>query len=74
MYHYLISENKLHAEDSGDYTAFGIAIYDDHAQIICQIDDITTDEAAIKCLIEQCNRLRLSPSHLSDVVADFLLA
>lgn len=74
MYYYLITRNDLHAEDTGKYQAFGIALCDESSHIICQVDDITTDEAAIKRLIELCNRLKLSPLHLSDVVDDFLLA
>lgn len=74
MYYYLITHNTFHAEDTGKYQAFGIAVYDEASQIIKQINDITTDEMAIRQLIKQCNQLRLSPLHLEDIVDDFLLA
>lgn len=74
MYYYLITHNTFHAEDTGKYQAFGIAVYDESSHIIRQISDITTDEIAIRQLIQKCNQLRLSPLHLKDVVDDFLLA
>ncbi len=37
------------------------------------IHDITSDKDKILLLVELCNRLKLSPLHLRDVVDDFLV-
>ncbi len=36
-------------------------------------EDLTTDQNRADTLIEQCNKLHLSPIHLEDVVEDFLV-
>ncbi|MBQ5890387.1 MAG: hypothetical protein IIW73_05495 [Clostridia bacterium] len=36
------------------------------------IDDISTDRGEMMCLIDKCNQLQLSPTHLFEVVEDFL--
>lgn len=58
-------------------TSYGIAVYsdvefDDTATVVAAVNDISCDRQKISALIEQCNRLALSPSHLNDVIEDFL--
>ena len=36
-------------------------------------EDMSTDPTAIENLINLCNKLKLSPLHLEDVVEDFLV-
>ena len=36
------------------------------------IDDVSTDRVEMMNLIDKCNRLELSPTHLFEVVEDFL--
>lgn len=36
------------------------------------IDDVSTDRAEMVNFIDKCNRLELSPTHLFEVVEDFL--
>lgn len=37
-----------------------------------EIADLTRDAAALKPLLDYCNRLKLSPLHLKDVAEDFV--
>lgn len=58
-------------------TAYGIAAYSDSkddgtATVIARICDLSWDRERVKQLVKRCNRLRLSPIHLHDVVEDFL--
>ncbi len=58
-------------------TAYGIAIYadaeaDGTATVIASVHDITSDVQALTDLVQRCNRVRLSPIHLEDVIEDFL--
>ncbi len=57
--------------------SYGIAVYDapellGTASVICSVPDICSDYDAIAELVATCNRIQLSPMHLSDVVEDFL--
>ena len=40
----------------------------------CSITDVSCDEYAIRQLVSDCNRYRLDPVHLNDVVQDFINA
>ena len=55
----------------------GIVLFSDAdncgtSTIIDEIGDITDDRKQIEVLVEQCNKLELSPLHFRDVVADFI--
>lgn len=63
----------------GDDTriSYGIAVYADAEQdgtgtIVASITDICTRRQPLEKLVEWCNLLELSPTHLRDVVDDFL--
>ena len=63
--------------DGESRISYGVAVYDDPetqgtASIIHSISDISSDYEAIANLVSTCNRLQLSPFHLSDVIDDFL--
>lgn len=73
---YDIIEEIYVLEDYRRYS-YGIAAYDHSitestAYIIAAIRDISPNKAEIAKLVELCNRLKLSPIHLNDVVEDFL--
>lgn len=58
-------------------TSYGIAAYADSAQegtatIVASVHDITSDKHRLEELVSMCNRSRLSPIHLDDVIEDFL--
>ncbi len=57
--------------------SYGIAVYDapellGTTSVICSVPDIYSNYDAIAELVATCNRLQLSPVHLSDVIDDFL--
>ncbi len=47
------------------------AAEDGTATIIASARDLTSDKARLEALIENCNKLELSPIHFDDVVEDF---
>lgn len=58
--------------------SYGIAICCSHEEKGCFsileiIGNITTDKEKLAELVHTCNRLKLSPVHLRDVIADFLI-
>ena len=74
---YAITEEKytLGRESRVSYgiAAFTDANTDGTATIIYSIHDITSNKKRLSQLVDDCNRLKLSIVHLSDVVKDFLL-
>ncbi len=63
--------------DADTRVAYGIAAYanadeDGTATIVASVHDITDNKQALAELVSLCNRLELSPTHLHDVVEDFL--
>ncbi len=62
---------------SDSRVSYGIAAYanadaDGTATVFDSVHDITPDKASLEKLVRDCNRLKLSPEHLRDVVDDFL--
>ena len=58
--------------------AYGIASYANAtdsgtAEMLASVHDVTSERPRIEELISTCNRLELSPIHLSDVIDDFLM-
>ena len=63
--------------DAARLISYGIVVYsgskgDGTATVLAAVRDITEDREAISGLVLLCNRLKLSPIHLFDVVEDFL--
>ncbi len=56
--------------------AYGIVAYadaiDGPVTVIASARDVSSDKEAIQELVEACNRLKLSPNQLHDVVEDYL--
>ena len=69
---YTVVESAPSAETNSTVT-YGITAYDVSSdKVVAHIGDITCDKARIEHLVELCNRGKLSPIHLRDVVEDFL--
>lgn len=66
----LIKEDLSHP-DIGNYTTYGIAVYDNKS-LIRKISDVSTDKRGVRKLCRLCNRLRLDLEQLADVIEDFL--
>ncbi len=63
--------------EEGEQTrvSYGIAVCAESNGVVDTIrtvDDITSDRERLLCLVQDCNRLKLSPLHILDVVDDFL--
>ena len=57
--------------DGQEYIGYGIGCHQENTNII--IEDITLRRSAMTELIDRCNALHLSMTHLYDVVEDFLV-
>ena len=55
------------------YSTYGIAAEKDGV-ILERVGDVCSDLDEIAILVEKCNRNKLSPSHLRDVIEDFILS
>ncbi len=58
-------------------TSYGIAVYadadrDGTATVVSSFSDVCADRRPLDQLVEWCNLLKLSPTHLRDVIDDFL--
>lgn len=73
---YGITEEKYILDDVFR-TSYGIAAYENSktngtASIVAYIHDISDNKERLLKLVQACNRLELSTTHLYDVVEDFL--
>ena len=73
---YAVSEEK-YVIGNESRISYGIVAYSNAEQegaatIVASIRDITSDNHRLIKLVDDCNRLELSPLHLPDVVEDFL--
>lgn len=57
--------------DGKEHIGYGIGCHQENRDII--IEDITLERNAMAELIDRCNALRLSMTHLYDVIEDFLV-
>ena len=70
---YRVVEKTHHLEHDKRY---GIAVYyltpNGEEKLLSVRNGLTEDKGGLQSLVELCNRLKLSPIHLDDVVEDFL--
>lgn len=66
----LIKEIFSHP-DIGIYTAYGIVVKE-NGYITHTISDITTSKKDLRTFCRLCNKLKLSPEHINEVVCDFI--
>ena len=69
---------EIHLSQASNRVSYGIAAYsdfseDDCATVVAAVHHVTSDRQAIANLVSLCNQLELSPTHLHDVVEDFLV-
>ena len=57
--------------DGQEHIGYGIGCHQENTNII--IEDITLERNAMLELIDRCNALHLSMTHLCDVIEDFLV-
>ena len=70
---YRVVEKTHHLEHDKRY---GIAVYSlspsGKEELLSVRNGLTEDKGGLQNLVDLCNRLKLSPIHLDDVVEDFL--
>ena len=71
MLSYVPKLEKIHNPEIGSYSSFGIAVYQDK-KLILFVSAISTEEALVTNLAMHCSQQQLSPTHLYDVIEDFL--
>ena len=69
--------HEIYTLGSETRISYGIAAYSDAetgstASVIAAVRDISSDREQIDSLVALCNRYRLDPMHLTDIVEDFL--
>ena len=74
---YAVSEERYTFGDevriSYGIVAYSNADQDGSKTIVAAARDVTSDKSGLTRLVDDCNRVKLSTVHLSDVVEDFLL-
>ncbi len=61
-----ITEKQYSAEDGSTYTSYGVCYGE------CYVDDITPSHSAIEKFTDALNRYEASPTHIFDLVENFL--
>lgn len=73
MTFYQLRKDILYQQDTGDYTSYGIDVFNSQSNVLIRsIPDISLEKELLKNLISLCNDLQLDIIHLDDVVDDFL--
>ncbi len=73
-YYEVYAEEKVLPE-VGEYVSYGLRAVrsiGENSEVIGEISDLTTDEAAARRLAQMCTRCRLDPIHIPEVIEDFL--
>ncbi len=70
-YKYICIKSICYNEDIGNYISYGIALENDRST---EIEDLSTDRAAVEALVNKINSLQLDPIHLNDAAQDFILS
>ena len=73
MFHYSVFEEESFSEDLGHYTSFGIEVTDSNKRVILSVADVSTEKDVVSNICLLCNKAKLSPIHLLDVLEDSLL-
>ena len=75
MFEYRVFEEKLNSVESGEYIGYGIKVFEISEcgeRCMVALPDVSVDRDFVLALADLCNRGGLSPTHLFDVVEDFL--
>ena len=71
---YKLRKDRLFCEDAGNYTAYGMDIYNDKTEkLILSIKDICLNKEHLEILISNCNKLQPDIIHIGDIIEDFLV-
>ena len=68
---YCINQRNAQITEHPGVVTYGITIIQDE-QILCQVEDVSTDWNFTNCLLAKIKRPQISSLHLMDVVEDAL--
>ena len=68
----MVIEN-VYNEEASTRIGYGIALFENNSSLISSFPDVSRDRKAVEKLVNLCNKLDLSPDHLTDVIEDFLV-
>lgn len=68
---YKVTE-ELICDEGGEHRAFGIQLQTEDGESIAYLPSLFFDRQRAECFTELCNRLALSPRHLSEIADDIL--
>lgn len=71
MFTYKIMEETICEKEVGNYTTFGVCIYNDETtESIVTIHDVFLQKQKAEEFVNKCNALNLDPIHIFDVIED----
>ncbi len=70
-FEYYMIEETFKTETETEYVTYGIAVKNENS-VVATVSDISTDKAKVLALAELCNRQKLHPMQLKEVVEDML--
>ncbi len=72
MLRYVPCPEAVLSVDGDHYISYGIVILDEAGHEVAHVSDVSTRKAAVAELCSACERCRIDPIHLRDVIEDML--
>ena len=69
---YFINENTVRDENGINHTVYGISVSESSGRIYLAYPDVFFERQKAETLCNLCNKYKLSPIHLKDVIEDAL--
>lgn len=70
MIYYKVVKQKLFTEELGKYVSYGIRIHTEGSCFVLQ--DVSTNKRELRRMVALCNKHRVDPRHLTEIIEDFL--
>ncbi|MBE7063723.1 MAG: hypothetical protein E7390_08085 [Ruminococcaceae bacterium] len=72
MKQYTVQENSMETDELGEYTTYGLKVWDEAGNCIWSGEDITTEKDTLLRLAGICSILQPSEVHMNEIIEDFL--
>lgn len=72
---YRLTVDTVYDSIGNGFVAYGIEVVrdGDHAKTVKSVPAVSIDKEAVESVVSLCNRVKLSPVHLEDVIMDEIL-
>ncbi len=70
MVHYKIVKNRIYREELGRYVSYGIKVSSNGGR--CIFEDVSVNRKSLRRVVKLCNKCRVDPRHLAEVIEDYL--